>query len=339
MEFTHSTEFTDSLVQEWRSLFDTGLTKVPFLRPEYLQTWWQTRGGGEWPETAQLVLISARENGKLVGLAPCFVAEREGKRSLLLLGAIEISDYLDLIVSASRVEEFASGLLAYIKTDLAPKYSLQQIELDNILEPSPTIQALQQASLTLGLKIEVSQLERAPYIPLNGDYEEYLARLDKKQRHEIRRKMRRMLELPEPTRWYIVSDPATLDEEIEAFLQLMAFDPEKLAFLTDKMKQQMRLSMRDAFKAGTLQLAFMCIGDARVAAYLNYDFGNRIYVYNSGINPQYFEHSPGWVLLGHLLKWANENSRFEFDFMRGTEDYKYKFGGVDRQVMRVSIQL
>jgi CelD/BcsL family acetyltransferase involved in cellulose biosynthesis len=45
------------------------------------------------------------------------------------------------------------------------------------------------------------------------------------------------------------------------------------------------------------------------------------------------------VLLGHLLKWANENSRFEFDFMRGTEDYKYKFGGVDRQVMRVSIQL
>jgi len=339
MEFTHSTEFTDSLVQEWRSLFDTGLTKVPFLRPEYLQTWWQTRGGGEWPETAQLVLISACENGKLVGLAPCFVAEREGKRSLLLLGAIEISDYLDLIVSASQVEEFASGLLAYIKTDLAPKYSLQQIELDNILEPSPTIQALQQASLTLGLKIEVSQLERAPYIPLNGDYEEYLARLDKKQRHEIRRKMRRMLELPEPTRWYIVSDPATLDEEIEAFLQLMAFDPEKLAFLTDKMKQQMRLSMRDAFKAGILQLAFMCIGDARVAAYLNYDFGNRIYVYNSGINPQYFEHSPGWVLLGHLLKWANENSRFEFDFMRGTEDYKYKFGGVDRLVMRVSIHL
>ena len=339
MEFTHLTEFTDSLIQEWRSLFDTGLTKVPFLRPEYLQTWWQTRGGGEWPETAQLVLISACENGKLVGLAPCFVAEREGKRSLLLLGAIEISDYLDLIVSASQVEEFASGLLNYIKTELATKYSLQQIELDNILEPSPTIPALQQASLALGLKIDVSPLQRAPYIPLNGDYEEYLARLDKKQRHEIRRKMRRMLELPEPTRWYIVSDPATLDEEIEAFLQLMAFDPEKQAFLTDKMKEQMRSSMRDAFKAGYLQLAFMCIGDARVASYLNYDFGNRIYVYNSGINPQYFEHSPGWVLLGHLLKWANENSRFEFDFMRGTEDYKYKFGGVDRQVMRVSIQL
>lgn len=339
MEFTHLTEFSDSLMREWQSLFDTGLTKVPFLRPDYLQTWWRTRGGGEWPESAQLVLISAREDGKLVGLAPCFVSERDGKHSLLLLGAIEISDYLDLVVSASHVQEFARGLLMYVRDHLVGEYGIQQIELDNILELSPSIQAFQQASLELGLKIEVSPLERAPYIPLNGDYEEYLSRLDKKQRHEIRRKMRRMMELPTPTHWYIVSDATMLDAEIEEFLKLMAFDPEKKAFLSEKMKEQMRISMREAFNAGYLQLAFMCIGDDRAAAYLNFDFGNRIYVYNSGMNPEYFEHSPGWVLLGHLLKWANENSRFEFDFMRGTEDYKYKFGGVDRQVMRVSIQL
>ncbi len=34
---------------------------------------------------------------------------------------------------------------------------------------------------------------------------------------------------------------------------------------------------------------------------------------------------PGWVLLTHLLQWANENGIEEFDFMRGDEDYKYKF--------------
>ncbi|MEA5078013.1 MAG: GNAT family N-acetyltransferase [Anaerolineaceae bacterium] len=339
MEFNYSTEFSDSLVQEWRSLFDTGLTKVPFLRPEYLQIWWQTRGGGEWPDSAQLVLITAREAGKLVGLAPCFVAERDGKRSLLLLGAIEVSDYLDLVVSADRVDAFARGFVEYVKTHLATELKINQISLDNILEQSPSIQALQQASLELGLQSEINPLERAPYITLNGNYEDYLARLDKKQRHEIRRKMRRLQELPTPTRWYIASDPAKLDEEIDEFLRLMAYDPQKVAFLTDKMKDQMRLSMKDAFTAGYLQLVFLCIGEARVAAYLNFDFGNNIYVYNSGMNPEYFEHSPGWVLLGYLLQWANENQRSEFDFMRGTEDYKYKFGGVDRQVMRVSIQL
>ena len=30
-----------------------------------------------------------------------------------------------------------------------------------------------------------------------------------------------------------------------------------------------------------------------------------------------------------------EYERYEFDFMRGDEDYKYRFGGVNRYVMRV----
>ncbi len=339
MEFTHTTEFSDNLKKEWKSLLDTGITKVPFLRFEYLKTWWQTRGGGEWPESAQLVIISAHEAGKLVGIAPCFVTERDGKRSLLFLGSIEISDYLDLIVNPQHVEEFSQGLLAYIKTTLTEEYQLSVIDLQNILENSPSLHALQQAALTNGLVCEISPLQRAPYIPLSGNYEEYMASLDKKQRHEMRRKVRRLMEQPVPSEWYIANDPATIDNEIEDFIGLMAFDSEKQTFLTPQMKEQMRASMLEAFKAGILQLTFLRIGEVKAAAYLNFDYENRIYVYNSGIHPACYEHSPGWVLLVHLLKWANENNRFEFDFMRGTEDYKYKFGAVDRQVMRVKIDL
>jgi CelD/BcsL family acetyltransferase involved in cellulose biosynthesis len=43
------------------------------------------------------------------------------------------------------------------------------------------------------------------------------------------------------------------------------------------------------------------------------------------------------VLLGYLLQWANENKRLVFDFLRGDEDYKYRFGGIDRHVVRVKI--
>jgi len=46
------------------------------------------------------------------------------------------------------------------------------------------------------------------------------------------------------------------------------------------------------------------------------------------------EFSPGWVLLGSLLQWANERHVAEFDFMRGDEEYKYRFGAVDRFVVR-----
>jgi CelD/BcsL family acetyltransferase involved in cellulose biosynthesis len=42
-------------------------------------------------------------------------------------------------------------------------------------------------------------------------------------------------------------------------------------------------------------------------------------------------------LLAYLLKWANESGRQFFDFMRGNEDYKYRFGAIDRRVVRARI--
>jgi CelD/BcsL family acetyltransferase involved in cellulose biosynthesis len=104
------------------------------------------------------------------------------------------------------------------------------------------------------------------------------------------------------------------------------------------MRQQMHASIHAAFKAGWLQLAFLEIGGEKAAGYLNFDYAGHIWVYNSGLNPAFREYSPGWVLLGYLLQWANENKRLSFDFMRGDEDYKYRFGAVDRQIVRAVIR-
>jgi CelD/BcsL family acetyltransferase involved in cellulose biosynthesis len=49
------------------------------------------------------------------------------------------------------------------------------------------------------------------------------------------------------------------------------------------------------------------------------------------------ELSPGWVLLANTIQWCCENGRYEFDFMRGDEEYKYRFGGVNRFVMRARV--
>jgi CelD/BcsL family acetyltransferase involved in cellulose biosynthesis len=81
----------------------------------------------------------------------------------------------------------------------------------------------------------------------------------------------------------------------------------------------------------------MEVNGEKAAGYFNIDYGNKIWVYNSGLDRKFMELSPGWVLLGYLLQWANEHKRAEFDFMRGDEDYKYKFGGQNRHVMRMRI--
>ena len=111
-------------------------------------------------------------------------------------------------------------------------------------------------------------------------------------------------------------------------------DEEKKAFLTPAMRVQMHKAIQCAFEAGCLNLAFLEINGEKAAAYLSFDYLNRLWVYNSGLNRKFNEFSPGWVLLGYLLRWANEKKYEEFDFMRGDEEYKYRFGAVDRFVMR-----
>jgi CelD/BcsL family acetyltransferase involved in cellulose biosynthesis len=87
-----------------------------------------------------------------------------------------------------------------------------------------------------------------------------------------------------------------------------------------------------------LQLAFLEVGGVKAASYLNFDYAGHIWVYNSGLNYALRELSPGWVLLGYLLKWANDHKRLAFDFMRGGEEYKYRFGGLNRYVARAVLE-
>ncbi len=132
MEFQLHTSFPLHLEIEWNLLIEHSITNVPFIRHEYLRTWWQTRGGGEWPQ-AELVLVTARRDGQLVGVAPLFKARHlEGRSSLLLLGSIEISDYLDIIVSPADLDEFLTGLLQFLASPQVGEWDV--LDLYNIIE-------------------------------------------------------------------------------------------------------------------------------------------------------------------------------------------------------------
>lgn len=332
-----STDQFSALAEEWNDLLAESASHVPFLRHEYLYTWWQTLGGGEW-QTGDLFIVVARdETAALRGIAPLFFTHnRAEEAALLLLGSIEISDYLDFIVRQSDLNSFCEGLLAFLGGINSPAWKV--LDLYNILDSSPLLPALESAAKRLGWHYHEECLQHSPYIPLPGDWEAYLAGINKKQRHEIRRKLRRLEESGVPFRWYIVQDEKELDREINAFLGLMALDAEKQAFLTDVMRSQMRSAIWAAFRAGWLQLAFLEIEGEKAAGYLNFDYGNQIWVYNSGMDNRFNAYSPGWVLLSYLLQWANEHGRTAFDFMRGNEEYKYRFGAVDRFVMHVRVE-
>ncbi len=326
-----------SLEKEWNNLLEISASHVPFLRHEYIAAWWQGLGGGEWSHGELYIVTARREDGQLIGIAPLFETNnREGEPALMLLGSIEISDYLDIIARPEDLPAFMDGLLNHLGEDQLTVPSL--LDWYNLLESSPTLPAMQAAAGKHGWSYSQQPLQHCPYIPLPGDWEKYICGIDKKQRHEIRRKLRRAEEYYLPVRWYIAQDGAGLDEDIEAFLDLMAHDADKAKFLTPSMRAQMHSIIQVADRAGWLQLAFIEVNGEKAAGYLNFDYMNHIWVYNSGLDFRYRELSLGWVLLGYLLEWANEQKRESFDFMRGAEQYKYRFGAIDRMVVRTTMR-
>jgi CelD/BcsL family acetyltransferase involved in cellulose biosynthesis len=312
---------------------EQSIADTPFSRYEYLSEWWKTRGGGEWKQ-AELVLVSGIENDQLIGIAPLFIAEYEGHQTLLLVGSIEISDYLDLIVREADLSRFLSGLIDYLTSGEAGNWSA--LDWYNLPDTSPTLAALKIESERLGWSCHEEIYRPTPRIALNGSFEEYLSRIDKKQRHEIRRKMRRADESGR-VKFVVVDQNADIEPELETFFHLMVQDPGKANFLHDVMRDQMSQSIRAAHQYGYLWLGFLEVDGVKAAASLNFDYKNKLWGYNSGVSREHMEFSPGWVLLGHTIQWCCENGRHEFDFMRGDEEYKYRFGGVNKYVMRAKV--
>jgi len=208
----------------------------------------------------------------------------------------------------------------------------------NLPEASPSLPALEAQAARRGWGFESGVFRPTPFISLpEGGYEAWLAGVDKKQRHEIRRKVRRAEESGRGIRWHLAEAGAGLDAEIEAFFQLMEDDPKKAQFLEGPMREQMRRTAHLAAEGGWLWLAFLEADGKKAAAALNFDYDNKLWGYNSGVDRSFMDLSPGWVLLAYTLRWAAEHGRREFDFMRGDEEYKYRFGAVNRHVLRVQI--
>ena len=74
-EFSH-------LATEWNDLLHSSASHVPFLRHEYLFSWWQNLGGGEWSGGELYLVIARDETGPAGGDRPIILFDRSGLRAV-----------------------------------------------------------------------------------------------------------------------------------------------------------------------------------------------------------------------------------------------------------------
>lgn len=319
------------LKPEWNDLLFRSTANTVFGTWEWHTAWWEAYQPGQlW------VVVCRDEDGRLMGIAPWCITTGEAGRVVSAIGCVDVTDYVDVIVDATSVEVVLRCFAAFL-ADHRTQYDA--IDLCNIPQESPTLHHLPELLSACGFQTSTSEMEVCPVIPLPSDWEGYLNALDKKQRHELRRKLRRVSGGGEKIEWYTVGEEHDLSAELDKFLMLMAAsDGKKALFLQDEKNVTFfRAVMPHLHAKGWLQLIFLTIDGEPAAAYLNFDYARRILVYNSGYKRDgYDQLSPGIVLLANNIRSAIERGYSHFDFLRGNEPYKYHMGGQDTRVYRLA---
>ncbi len=325
-----------ALQSEWNALLDRSITCVPFLRHEYLSAWWQHLGGcREWPQ-GELHAITGRVDGRLVAAAPLFLSEdREGRPVVALIGSDAISDYLDILAEPAFLPPFADLLLDRLSGDVGPEW--KAMHLYNLREDSPTVVELRRAAASRGMHFYLTALSACCRVPLPHTWNAYLAeQLEKKARHELRRKLARLEKVP-GVRWYFVENSAVAPRDVADLLRIMAENDDKRDALTPGFSAQLADIVRAAARGGWLRLGFLEIEKQRAAVCLAFDLGNCLWIYNHGMSKQFGHLSPGQVLLAYVMQWAIRAGRTTVDFLRGDQSYKLSLGAVRRNIMLATI--
>ena len=328
--FTDAAIF-ETLEPEWNALLARSVSDTLFLTYDWQRTWWKHLGNDK------LCVITIREDdGTLLGIAPLFEESgRDGTKSLSLVGCVDVSDYLDLIVATGHEARVYAALLDTLTRADFPAWDW--LHLCTLPAASPANTQLKALAESCNLKVQHGLHDVSPMIELPATWDAYLETLDKKQRHEVRRKLRRVEEAP--TRWYTIDAADTLDQTVADFVELHKKSrPDKNLFMDARMQGFFGEMARALFARGWLQLSFLEVSGARAAAIMNFVYHNDVLVYNSGYDPiQYGAYSPGIVLFARSIQDAIAAKRRRYDFLRGNEEYKYRFGAHDTQVMELHI--
>jgi CelD/BcsL family acetyltransferase involved in cellulose biosynthesis len=276
----------------------------PFPRRAFLHTWWRERGGDK-----RLMLADSGNS-----LIPLVAVD----------GRIEFIGEGDLCDYHSPLGSDVVDLTSLLASQLAPG---ARLSLDSL--PIEAAQPIVAGLRAAGTDFEMMQHEAAAVLALPASTEAWLASLSKKERHEVRRKVRRFtaaVGTPQLRRG------TSGDLAIFAAMHRKA-QGEKGGFMDDAMERWFAALIDDV--GATLDLLSGEDG-VPLAAAIGFEEKDAYYLYNSAYEPAASDVSPGVVLLTELVARAIAEERTVFDFLKGDEPYKFNLGAEPRPLYAVT---
>jgi CelD/BcsL family acetyltransferase involved in cellulose biosynthesis len=272
----------------------------PFPLPDFIGAWWARLGAGE-PH-----LVEA-------GDARLALTEQSGL--LQIAGDSDLTDYHSPL--GDDLKALGGALGDLVKEGY-------RMSLDSLPEASATHLADGLRAAGFEAKIEPDVVARV--LAISSDTP-FLETIDKRQRHEVRRKRRRYQDL--------LGEPEVDTDRAGAFMrfaELHRGSPGRKGLF---MKNEREKFFEDLARQDGWRIDELFKDDRSVAALFGYADGDTYYLYNSAYDTNLAEASPGIVLLTCTIERLSAEGFSRFDFLKGDEEYKARLGASLRQLYRI----
>jgi CelD/BcsL family acetyltransferase involved in cellulose biosynthesis len=342
---------------------------TPFSRHGFHRAWWDAYSDNAHEETVVVRDADASPDAAPVAIVPLMHRHRVEPNDVILrttirhtdepditrlpphakvvyFGASYHADYATILAAPEDLPDVAAAVADYLTAgDDEPGFDMpwDAVDLRRLRCGDPAGEAmrvaLEERSAVQRWRVTVEREDVCPVATFpDGGMEDYLNSLDKKARHEIRRKLRRAEEQG-PIALVESTEPlADLDQFIE--LHQKRWGEDGLFPDTPGGEQSRGFARRlfELFDPGELQLFFLDVGGQRIAAGIAMADAETCFYYNAGIDPAAKDLSPGVVLVERLAEWAIATGRRRLDFLRGDEGYKYTWGAEDEPIQRLLVR-
>jgi CelD/BcsL family acetyltransferase involved in cellulose biosynthesis len=309
----------DALEAEWDALVERAQIEHPFVRYDWVRTWWECFGADR-----ELYVLAVRSNARLVALLP--LMRTRSRMYGLSVWRLEFTANVHTprfdAVIAERADEVYALLLDHLH-EHAPRWHV--IVLPELAESSRTPAALIRLTKGRSLRAGVWSAGASPVISLSEGFDAVHARLPAGRRRSLRTRLRRT-QLLGDVLLEVVDDAARLAGALADGFRIEAGGwkgKAGTAIACDENLQRFytRIAERAA-RSGTLRLMFLRIGDKRVAFAYCLRQGRTLYLLKTGFDPQYAPHSPFNLLMLRAVEASCREGLQAFDLLGDDEPWK-----------------
>jgi len=361
MQVMRASSFSD-IKDDWLKLFCKQQLS-PFQSLPYIQLFSQ-----HFNNSYNFYLLKIIGRNTTAAIAPF---ERIGDKVVLVgmkpvLGKEEITDYGDIIIDSKyfqdqlKYDEIWKTIISYFKESEIKEMQLDYIREDSQIwnmilkrkfssSPNSTWldnQVLNKVAVeNFDLKpisnladyvIRISVAEVAPWINLEQSWDAYLTKLPREERKELKRKLKRL----ETQNYQLVEQGEIKKEDFDEFVRLHRLsDSAKEKFMSEAMADFFWQVSQLSYSCWKTKLWFLEINGQKAATVMGFVSNDRLLMYNSGFDPQFAYYSVG--LLSHALimqKYMGGEYKV-YDFMRGSERYKYDLGAKNNNLFQIIISM